>query len=41
MIAWLCVPRRIPLLKNLCRGVTLVELLTLVALLIVLAALAI
>jgi len=41
MIAWLCVPRRIPLLKNPCRGVTLVELLTLVALLIVLAALAI
>jgi type IV fimbrial biogenesis protein FimT len=41
MIAWLCVPRRIPLRRARCRGVTLVELVTLVALLIVLAALAI
>ena len=41
MIAWLCVPRRIPLLRAPCRGVTLVEMVTLVALLVVLAALAI
>lgn len=41
MIAWLCVPRRIPLRRAPCRGVTLVELVTFVALLVVLAALAI
>ena len=41
MITWLCVPRRTPLRAGPCRGVTVVELLTLVALLVVLAALAI
>jgi type II secretory pathway pseudopilin PulG len=41
MITWLCVPRCIPLRTGRCRGVTVVELVTLVALLMVLAALAI
>jgi len=41
MITWLCVPRRIPLRAGRCRGVTILELVTLVALLIILAALAI
>ena len=41
MIARLCVPRRVPLRAGSCRGLTVVELLTLVALLVVLAALAI
>ncbi len=41
MIAWLCVRRRIPLPRARCGGVTIVEVVSLVALLVVLAAVAI